>query len=76
MGRALETPVPHLEEWGQDSQDGGELESESSGEDDDPHHGGGALDDLPGLALLVDLTEAGPLPQLHVGVNLGNKESK
>ena len=41
---------------------------------EDPHHGGGALDDLPGLALLVDLTEAGPLAQLHVGVHLGNKE--
>ena len=35
-----------------------------------PDDGAGALDDLPGLALLVDLAEAGPLAQLHVGVNL------
>merc|ERR1719278_2385494 len=29
-----------------------------------------ALDNLPGLALLVNLAKAGPLPKLHVGVNL------
>ena len=34
------------------------------------HHSRGAFDDLPGLALLVNLAEAGPLPKLHVGVNL------
>ena len=34
------------------------------------HHSCRALDDLPGFALLVNLAEAGPLSQLHVGVHL------
>jgi len=35
-----------------------------------PDDSAGALDDLPGLALLVDLAQTGPLAQLHVGVDL------
>ena len=35
-----------------------------------PDDGAGALDDLPGLALLVDLAETSPLAQLHVRVHL------
>ena len=34
------------------------------------HHSRGALDDLPGLALLVDLAETSPFAQLHIGVHL------
>ena len=39
------------------------------------HHSRGALDDLPGLALLVDLAEAGPLAKLHVGVHLDQRDA-
>merc|ERR1719284_350399 len=35
-----------------------------------PDDTGGTLDHLPGLALAVDLAQAGPLAQLHVAVNL------
>merc|ERR1719384_2590376 len=38
------------------------------------HHSCRALDNLPGLALLVDLAEAGPLAQLHVGVHLDQRD--
>ena len=38
--------------------------------DNDAHHSRGALDDLPGLALLVDLAETSPLAELHVRVHL------
>merc|ERR1711994_555967 len=38
-------------------------------------HSCGALDDLPGLALLVDLAEPSPLAQLHVGVHLDQGDS-
>merc|ERR1719192_44667 len=34
-----------------------------------------ALDDLPGLALLVDLAKPSPLAQLHVGVHLDQGDS-
>ena len=39
------------------------------------HHSCRALDDLPGLALLVDLAEPSPLAQLHVGVHLDQGDS-
>merc|ERR1719291_153958 len=38
------------------------------------HHSCRALDDLPGLALLVDLAEARPLAQLHVRVHLDQRD--
>ena len=74
IGGALASPVTHLENSNVISDFGliirffllntfPQLQRET-------HHSCRALDDLPGLALLVDLAEAGPLAQLHVRVHL------
>ena len=40
-----------------------------------PDDTGGALDDLPGLALPVDLAESCPFSKLHVAINLQKEQS-
>ena len=41
-----------------------------------PHNSTGTLYNLPGVSLLVNLTQTWPLTQLHVGVNLNSLQIK